>query len=65
MLDGDFSSKFALKYALKDALLTLEAARGVNDDLPLTESLISTWQRAVSDGAGDLDVSVVYRYVGT
>ncbi len=64
MLDGDFSSNFALKYALKDALLTLEAARGVNGDLPLTESLIGTWQRAVGDGAGDLDVSVVYRYVG-
>jgi 3-hydroxyisobutyrate dehydrogenase len=64
MLDGDFSSNFALKYALKDALLTLEAARGVNDDLPLTESLIPTWRRAVADGAGDSDVSVIYRYVG-
>jgi len=24
---------------------------------------MSTWQRAVADGAGDEDVSVVYRYV--
>ncbi len=64
MLEGDFTSNFALKYALKDALLTLEAARGVNEDLPLTESLIGTWQRAVADGAGDLDLSAVYRYVG-
>ncbi|MGC2168852.1 MAG: NAD(P)-dependent oxidoreductase [Acidimicrobiales bacterium] len=64
MLDGDFTANFALKYALKDALLTLETARGVNEDLPLTESLIGTWQRAVADGAGDLDLSVVYRYAG-
>jgi 3-hydroxyisobutyrate dehydrogenase len=64
MLEGDFTSNFALKYALKDALLTLDAARGVGQELPLTESLIPTWQRAVADGAGDLDLSVVYRYVG-
>jgi 3-hydroxyisobutyrate dehydrogenase len=63
MLAGDFTSNFSLKYALKDALLTLEAARSVNEDLVLTESLIGNWQRAVDDGAGDLDVSVIYRYV--
>jgi len=63
MLDGDFTPNFSLKYALKDALLTLEAARGVSLDLPLTESLIATWQGAVADGAGDLDLSVIYRYV--
>jgi 3-hydroxyisobutyrate dehydrogenase len=62
MLEGDYSSNFALKHALKDALLSLDAARGVQRDLPLTESLIATWQRAVADGAGDLDLSVVYRY---
>ena len=64
MLDGDFTSNFALKHATKDALLALEAARGVHEELPLTASLISTWQRAMDDGAGDLDLSVVYRYVG-
>jgi 3-hydroxyisobutyrate dehydrogenase len=63
MLEGDFASNFALKHAVKDALLTLEAARDLNRTLPLTESLIANWQRALADGAGDLDVSVAYRYV--
>ena len=63
MLDGDFSPNFALKHAFKDAGLALDAARSVDVELALTESLMSTWQRAVSDGAGDEDLSVVYRYV--
>jgi 3-hydroxyisobutyrate dehydrogenase len=63
MLDGDFSTKFALKHAFKDASLALDAARSVDVALPLTASLMPTWQRAVTDGAGDNDVSVVYRYV--
>jgi 3-hydroxyisobutyrate dehydrogenase len=63
MLAGDFSSNFALKHAFKDAGLALDAARDVNVALPLTESLMSLWQRAVDDGAGDLDLSVVYRYL--
>jgi 3-hydroxyisobutyrate dehydrogenase len=63
MLDGDYSPNFALKHAVKDVLLALDAANSVNEELPLTASLIATWQRAVADGAGDLDLSVVYRYV--
>lgn len=63
MLDGDFASNFALKHAVKDALLTLEAAHSIDRKLPLTESLIANWQRAVANGAGDLDLSVAYRYV--
>lgn len=64
MLDGDFTSNFALKHALKDASLALEAADSVDEQLLITESLMSTWQRAVTEGAGDLDLSVVYRYAG-
>lgn len=64
MLDGDFSPSFALKHAVKDASLALDAARSVDEELPLTASLIATWQRAVTDGAGDLDLSVVYRSAG-
>jgi 3-hydroxyisobutyrate dehydrogenase len=63
MLDGDFSSSFALKHAAKDASLALDAARDAHLELPLTSSLIATWQRALADGAGDLDLSVIYRYV--
>jgi 3-hydroxyisobutyrate dehydrogenase len=65
MLAGDFASSFALKHALKDAVLALEAAHDVDVELPLTSSLIAAWQRAVDYGAGDLDLSVVYRYIGT
>ncbi len=61
MLAGDFSSNFALKLALKDATLSLEAAKAVNIDLRLTQSLVASWQRAVEIGRGDDDVSVVYR----
>jgi len=64
MLDGDFTTNFALKHAVKDAGLALDAARSVHEELPLTASLISTWRRAMDDGAGDLDLSVIYRYVG-
>jgi len=46
MLEGDFSTNFALKYAIKDALLALEAAKNVDGDLALTASLIPSWQRA-------------------
>jgi 3-hydroxyisobutyrate dehydrogenase len=63
MLNGDFTSNFALKHAFKDAGLALDAAHDVKVELPLTESLISSWQRAVDDGAGDLDLSVIYRYL--
>ena len=62
MLAGDYSPNFALKLAVKDTLLALDAARSVGEELPITANLIAAWQRAVSDGAGDLDLSVVYRY---
>jgi 3-hydroxyisobutyrate dehydrogenase len=61
MLEGDFSTNFALKHAVKDALLTLDAAGSVDVELTLTSSLIPSWQRALDRGAGDLDLSVVYR----
>ncbi len=62
MLEGDFSTNFALKHALKDAELALDAAKSVDHELALTASLISSWQRAVDNGAGDLDLSAVYRF---
>jgi 3-hydroxyisobutyrate dehydrogenase len=62
MLDGDFSTSFALKHAFKDALLSLDAAKSVDVELTMTSSLIATWQRAVDNGAGDLDLSAVFQY---
>jgi 3-hydroxyisobutyrate dehydrogenase len=61
MLAGDFTSNFALKLALKDAKLSLDAAKPANVDLRLTDSLVASWQHAVEQGRGDDDVSVVYR----
>jgi 3-hydroxyisobutyrate dehydrogenase len=62
MLEGDFSTNFALKHAVKDALLMLDAAKSVDVNLALTAGLISSWQRAIENGAGDLDLSAVYRF---
>jgi 3-hydroxyisobutyrate dehydrogenase len=60
MLQGDFTPNFALKHALKDAYLSVQAAKSVDADLRLTESFIDSWQHAVDDGLGDQDLSVVY-----
>jgi 3-hydroxyisobutyrate dehydrogenase len=62
MLEGDFTTNFALKHAVKDALLTLDAAKSVDVELALTDGLIASWQRALDNGAGDLDLSAVYQY---
>jgi 3-hydroxyisobutyrate dehydrogenase len=62
MLAGDFTASFALKHAIKDAVLAVHSAQEVDGDLALTRSFLSWWQAALVDGAGDDDVSVVYRY---
>jgi 3-hydroxyisobutyrate dehydrogenase len=60
MLDGDFTPSFALKHAVKDADLALAAAKSAGVELALTQSLIASWHRAVTNGRGDEDLSVVY-----
>jgi 3-hydroxyisobutyrate dehydrogenase len=60
MLEGDFTPNFALRYAVKDADLALDAAESVGIELALTQSLIEAWHRAVTNGRGDEDLSVVY-----
>jgi 3-hydroxyisobutyrate dehydrogenase len=60
MLSGDFTANFALKHALKDALLALDAARESETRLPLTETLVESWQPFAADGHGDDDVAAVY-----
>jgi 3-hydroxyisobutyrate dehydrogenase len=65
MLQGDFTSNFALKHALKDAKLSLYAAGAAKVELRLTESLLPAWQRALDEGDGDLDLSVIYRREGS
>jgi 3-hydroxyisobutyrate dehydrogenase-like beta-hydroxyacid dehydrogenase len=41
-------------------VLALEAAESVGIELALTQSLIESWHRAVTNGWGDEDLSVVY-----
>ena len=60
MLEGDFTLNFALRHAVKDADLALDAAESVGIELALTQSLIESWHRAVTNGRGDEDLSVVY-----
>jgi 3-hydroxyisobutyrate dehydrogenase len=61
MLSGDFAPNFALKHALKDARLALDAARESHTVLPLTDALVARWQPFSEDGHGDDDVAAVYR----
>jgi 3-hydroxyisobutyrate dehydrogenase len=56
---GEYSPQFALSLALKDVHLALQAA----DDgrLAVLASLADEWQRAVDDGLGDQDLTVMTR----
>jgi 3-hydroxyisobutyrate dehydrogenase len=59
MLAGDFTPGFALKHALKDTRLAIEAAHANGADLTLTEALHPRWQRAAAE-QGEDDVAVVF-----
>lgn len=60
MIAGDFRPAFALKNALKDAGLAVDAARASDTRLALTEALLPRWQRAVASGHADDDLAAVY-----
>jgi 3-hydroxyisobutyrate dehydrogenase len=60
MLNGDFTPSFALKHALKDALLALDAAHASKTELPLTDALVARWQPFAAAGHGDDDVASVF-----
>lgn len=55
---GEFSPQFALSLALKDVRLALDASDG---QLPVLAYLAEEWQRAVDQGLGDQDLTVVAR----
>jgi 3-hydroxyisobutyrate dehydrogenase len=59
MIAGDFSPGFALKHALKDTKLALDAAHACGAEINLTEALLPRWQLA-ADTEGELDVAVVF-----
>ncbi len=55
--NGEFSPQFALRLALKDVRLALDAAG--DDRLAALRCLADEWQRAVTAGLGDQDLTVV------
>jgi 3-hydroxyisobutyrate dehydrogenase len=55
--EGEFSAQFALSLALKDVHLALEAAG--SDRFTAFACLADEWQRAVDQGLGDQDLTVV------
>lgn len=60
MLAGDFRPSFALKHAVKDAVLAVDAARDVGAGLALTEALLPSWRDAADAGHADDDLSAVF-----
>jgi 3-hydroxyisobutyrate dehydrogenase len=59
MVEHDYAPTFALRLALKDAGLALDAGHEHGVELPVTEALVQRWREAVSSGHGDEDVAVV------
>ncbi len=57
--DGEFSAEFALSLAVKDVHLALEAAGGGR--FAVLAVLAGEWQRAVDQGLGEQDLTVVTR----
>jgi 3-hydroxyisobutyrate dehydrogenase len=58
MLAREFTPGFALRLALKDARLALEAGREHGLELPLTDALARRWELAMSAHADD-DIAAV------
>jgi 3-hydroxyisobutyrate dehydrogenase len=59
MLAGDFAPAFALKHAIKDAELAVQAAQANGTHLALTEALLPGWRHTAMVHADD-DLSAVY-----
>jgi 3-hydroxyisobutyrate dehydrogenase len=57
VVNGDFSPQFALRLALKDVRLALDAAG--DDSFAALSSLADEWQQVVAAGLGDQDLTVV------
>jgi 3-hydroxyisobutyrate dehydrogenase len=59
IVKGEYSPQFALSLALKDVRLALQMAD--DDRFAALTALAEEWQRAVDDGLGDQDLTVVTR----
>tara|TARA_Y100001968_G_scaffold139658_1_gene127795 strand:+ start:326 stop:1180 length:855 start_codon:yes stop_codon:yes gene_type:complete len=54
---------FKLKLHHKDLSIAIDLAKSKNIDLPITTKVKELEQRLMEDGFGDLDVSVLHRYI--
>jgi 3-hydroxyisobutyrate dehydrogenase len=59
MLAREFTPGFALRLALKDAHLALEAGHEYGLELPLTDALARRWELAVAEHGDDDIASVI------
>ena len=59
MTAGEFEPGFALRLAVKDVALAIEAAYEQRLELPLTLATAVVWTEAIAAGHGDEDVSAV------
>ena len=59
MIAGTFEPGFALRLALKDVGLALDAARQEGVELPMTDAIAQRWQKAMPDHADDDVDSVI------
>jgi 3-hydroxyisobutyrate dehydrogenase len=57
MIERSYEPSFALRWALKDAVLVEEAARDAGLDLPLARTIAGRMQTAVDAGHGDDDMA--------
>jgi 3-hydroxyisobutyrate dehydrogenase len=60
MLAGDFAPAFALKHAIKDAELAVQAAQASGARLELTNALIPRWHTTADEGHAEEDLAAVY-----
>jgi 3-hydroxyisobutyrate dehydrogenase-like beta-hydroxyacid dehydrogenase len=65
MLKGDHDPHLALRDALKDARLVLDAAKERGISLPLTEQVERSFDRARGCGHGNQDVASVIQLTST
>jgi 3-hydroxyisobutyrate dehydrogenase/glyoxylate/succinic semialdehyde reductase len=65
MVTDDYDVQFPLQWMHKDVLMTAEAAKDVEFEMPLSAAVRSAYHAAIQDSLGSLDFSAIYRYYNT
>ena len=61
--EDNYSVQFPLEHMLKDIHLALKAGEENNASMPITSSVAGLYDKAMKDGMGRLDFSVIYKYL--